>query len=117
MLPIKATPEHLQALARASFPFFCRGAMQTLLPATLQALEHALTTLPDGQRRCLELFFLEKKCYRDISQETGYDLNAAKSHLQNGKRMLRRQLEPPEKPQPTARAPLPADNSPLHVAR
>jgi predicted phage terminase large subunit-like protein len=34
MLPINATPEHLRALARSSFPFFCRGSMQTLLPAT-----------------------------------------------------------------------------------
>lgn len=63
--------------------------------ARLQALEHALATLPDGQRRCLELFFLEKKCYRDIAQETGYDLNSVKSHLQNGKRNLRRHLESP----------------------
>jgi RNA polymerase sigma factor (sigma-70 family) len=63
--------------------------------ARLQALEQALATLPAGQRRCLELFFLEKKCYRDIAQETGYDLNAVKSHLQNGKRSLRRHLESP----------------------
>lgn len=61
--------------------------------ARLQALEHALASLPEGQRRCLELFFLEKKCYRDIAQETGFDLNAVKSHLQNGKRSLRRHLE------------------------
>jgi RNA polymerase sigma factor (sigma-70 family) len=65
----------------------------TFTEARLQALEHALAALPDGQRRCLELFFLEKKCYRDISQETGFDLNSVKSHLQNGKRNLRRYLE------------------------
>ena len=34
MASFKATPEHLRALARVSFPFFCRGGMQTLLPAT-----------------------------------------------------------------------------------
>ncbi len=61
--------------------------------ARLQALEQALATLPAGQRRCLELFFLEKRCYRDIAQETGYDLNTVKSHLQNGKRNLRRHLD------------------------
>ena len=65
----------------------------TFHEARLQALELALGTLPEGQRRCLELFFLEKKCYRDISQETGYDLNTVKSHLQNGKRNLKRHLE------------------------
>ncbi|ALD22166.1 RNA polymerase sigma factor [Hymenobacter sp. DG25A] len=61
----------------------------------LQALEHALAELPPGQQQCLRLFYLENKCYRDISTETGYDLNAVKSHIQNGKRNLRRHLESP----------------------
>lgn len=59
----------------------------------LQKLEQGLAELPTGQRRCLELFFLEKKCYRDISQETGFDLQQVKSYLQNGKRNLKRYLE------------------------
>ncbi|WP_303309698.1 RNA polymerase sigma factor [Hymenobacter sp. BT730] len=61
----------------------------------LQALEQALTELPLGQQQCLRLFYLENKCYRDIATETGYDLNAVKSHIQNGKRNLRRHLESP----------------------
>ena len=88
--------------------------------ARLQSVEAALAQLPPAQRRCLELFYLEKKCYRDIATETGLDLNLVRSHLQNGKRMLRRQLEPPAPPAApmAARAPLPtADNNPLHVAR
>ncbi|HEX8658444.1 MAG TPA: sigma-70 family RNA polymerase sigma factor [Hymenobacter sp.] len=86
--------------------------------ARLQSLEAALAQLPPAQRRCLELFYLEKKCYRDIATETGLDLNLVRSHLQNGKRMLRRQLEPPSKVAVTPHAPLPtADNNPLHVAR
>ncbi|MBO3270284.1 RNA polymerase sigma factor [Hymenobacter defluvii] len=59
----------------------------------LQALEQALIDLPSEQRRCLELFFLEKKCYRDIAAETGFDLKQVKSYLQNGKRNLKRYLE------------------------
>ncbi|MBC6612272.1 sigma-70 family RNA polymerase sigma factor [Hymenobacter sp. BT507] len=59
----------------------------------LQALEHALAELPDGQRRCLELFYLEKKCYADVAQLTGFDLKQVKSYLQNGKRNLKRYLE------------------------
>lgn len=59
----------------------------------LQLMEHALAELPPGQRRCVELFYLEKKCYRDIADLTGFDLNAVKSHIQNGKRNLRRHLE------------------------
>jgi RNA polymerase sigma-70 factor (ECF subfamily) len=83
----------------------------------LQSMEAALAQLPPAQRRCLELFYLEKKSYRDIATETGLDLNLVRSHLQNGKRMLRRQLEPLPAVS-TPRSSLPAsDNNPLHVAR
>ncbi|WP_210514341.1 RNA polymerase sigma factor [Hymenobacter terricola] len=84
----------------------------------LQSMEAALAQLPPAQRRCLELFYLEKKCYRDIATETGLDLNMVRSHLQNGKRMLRRQLEPPGPP-PAAPKPSPpaSNNNPRHVAR
>ena len=81
----------------------------------LQSIEAALAELPPAQRRCLELFYLEKKSYREIALETALDLNLVRSHLQNGKRMLRRQLEPSapaSKPSPPA-----SNNNPLHVAR
>ena len=86
----------------------------------LQTVEAALNQLPPAQRRCLELFYLEKKSYREIATETGLDLNLVRSHLQNGKRMLRRQLDPPDAvPAPTAAARLtpPPAPVPLHVAR
>ncbi len=84
----------------------------------LQSVEAALAQLAPAQRRCLELFYLEKKCYRDIATETGLGLNLVRSHLQNGKRMLRRQLEPPPPPAAPPQPPLPAsDNNPLHAAR
>ncbi|GAA4038310.1 sigma-70 family RNA polymerase sigma factor [Hymenobacter glaciei] len=84
----------------------------------LQSVEAALAELPPAQRRCLEMFYLEKKSYREIALGTGLDLNLVRSHLQNGKRMLRRQLEPPEKAKPTSPLSLPAsDPSPRHAAR
>ncbi|MBF9143036.1 RNA polymerase sigma factor [Hymenobacter properus] len=84
----------------------------------LQSMEKALAQLPPAQRRCLELFYLEKKSYRDIAIETGLEPNLVRSHLQNGKRMLRRQLDPPAPAVSSSHAPLPAsDNNPLHVAR
>jgi len=85
--------------------------------ARLQSVEAALAQLPPAQRRCLELFYLEKKCYRDIATETGLDLNLVRSHLQNGKRMLRRQLEPPPPPPPPHSALPTSDNNPRHAAR
>ncbi|MCC3154116.1 sigma-70 family RNA polymerase sigma factor [Hymenobacter sp. BT770] len=87
--------------------------------ARLQSMEVALAQLPAAQRRCLELFYLEKKCYRDIATETGLELNLVRSHLQNGKRMLRRQLDPPAPPPAAASPPSSAatPQNPLHVAR
>ena len=58
--------------------------------ATLQALEHALTQLPTAQRRCLELFFMEEYSYQQIAAALKLDLGLVKSHLQNGRRMLRK---------------------------
>ena len=60
--------------------------------ADLQALELSLNQLPLDQRRCLELFYLEEKSYQEIVAATGLALNLVKSHLQNGRRMLRRTL-------------------------
>ena len=60
--------------------------------ANLQALELALSQLPAEQRRCLELFYLEEKSYQEIVAATGLALNLVKSHLQNGRRMLKRTL-------------------------
>jgi RNA polymerase sigma factor (sigma-70 family) len=60
--------------------------------ADLQALELALSQLPPEQRRCLELFYLEEKSYQEIVATTGLALNLVKSHLQNGRRMLKRTL-------------------------
>ena len=61
---------------------------------TLQALEQALTHLPPAQRQCLELFFLAQKSYQEVATETNFPLNQVKSHLQNGRRMLRQLLKP-----------------------
>jgi len=55
-------------------------------------LLEALTKLKTEQRRCIELFFFEQKTYREIARETSYSVGAVKSHLQNGKRRLRRLL-------------------------
>ncbi len=55
----------------------------------LQTMESSLQELNENQRRCLELFYLEKKCYQEITTVTGYSLNEVKSFIQNGKRNLK----------------------------
>jgi RNA polymerase sigma factor (sigma-70 family) len=59
----------------------------------LQALERGLTDLPEEQRICVELFYLQHKSYREIAEITGCSLNNVKSYIQNGKRNLKNYVE------------------------
>lgn len=59
----------------------------------LQVLEKGLMDLPAEQRTCLELFYLQKKSYREIVELTGCPLNSVKSFIQNGKRNLKIYVE------------------------
>jgi RNA polymerase sigma-70 factor (ECF subfamily) len=59
----------------------------------LNRLETGLDQIPEEQKICLELFYLQHKCYQEVTQITGYDLNKVKSYIQNGKRNLKIYLE------------------------
>ncbi|MCH7910662.1 MAG: sigma-70 family RNA polymerase sigma factor [Candidatus Hydrogenedentes bacterium] len=56
---------------------------------SLQGLENAIAGLNDEQRRCIELFYLEQKCYNEVAAITTYSLNEVKSYIQNGKRNIK----------------------------
>ncbi len=55
----------------------------------LALMEACLETLNTEQQTCVRLFYLEQRCYREVADITGYDLNKVKSHIQNGKRNLK----------------------------
>ncbi|MEO5890634.1 MAG: sigma-70 family RNA polymerase sigma factor [Ferruginibacter sp.] len=61
--------------------------------AALTNMEIALRQLNEEQLQCITLFYLEKKSYQDITEQTGYSLLKVKSHIQNGKRNLKIILE------------------------
>lgn len=52
-------------------------------------LADCLSKLAQPQQACVTLFFLEEKCYKEISGITGFDANQVKSYIQNGKRNLK----------------------------
>ena len=52
-------------------------------------LEQAVEGLTDEQRKCIELFYYQKKCYDEIAEITGFSYKQVKSYIQNGKRNLR----------------------------
>lgn len=66
---------------------------RVLHEATLQRLEEAIERLNPEQRTCIRLFHLERLSYQEVSTRTGLDIEAVRSHLQNGRRNLRIQLQ------------------------
>lgn len=52
-------------------------------------MEKCMQTLSEEQRKCIELFYLEQKCYNEVAEITGFDMNKVKSYIQNGKRNLK----------------------------
>lgn len=56
---------------------------------TLELLQQGLKELNSEQQQCVTLFYLEKKSYQEISDQTGYNFMQVKSYIQNGKRNLR----------------------------
>jgi RNA polymerase sigma factor (sigma-70 family) len=59
----------------------------------LELVTTSLQELNPEQKQCVTLFYLEKKTYQDIADETGYSLMQVKSYIQNGKRNLKILLE------------------------
>ena len=55
-------------------------------------MEEAMTELNEEQRKCLELFYINKKTYTEIETITGFTFMQVKSHIQNGKRNLKIKL-------------------------
>ncbi len=59
----------------------------------LSHLDEAMATLNEEQFKCVQLFYLEEKSYKEIETITGYNYEKVKSYIQNGKRNLRIYLE------------------------
>lgn len=67
------------------------------IETNLSKLEKCMELLAHEQRECVRLFYLHQKCYKEITEVTGYDLNKVKSYIQNGKRNLKICMERNEK--------------------
>ncbi|NEM97637.1 RNA polymerase sigma factor [Pontibacter burrus] len=90
-------------LEDASPPFMENADLFHLSDAELQEqseqqLRQGLETLPPEQRTCVELFYLQQKSYKEIAEQTNFDLNKVKSYIQNGKRNLKLYLEKHHEP-------------------
>ena len=59
------------------------------LDSDLEALNECIEKLNEDQKKCVSMFYLDQKCYQEISNGLGYDLKKVKSYIQNGKRNLK----------------------------
>ena len=55
----------------------------------LQQMEMCIETLSGDQKQAVTLFYLQEKCYNEITEMTGMTWNTVRSHIQNGRRNLK----------------------------
>lgn len=55
----------------------------------LEVLKLCIERLKDEQKECVKLFYLQEKCYQEVSDDLQIDLKKVKSYIQNGKRNLK----------------------------
>lgn len=60
---------------------------------TYDFMAEALQELNSEQQLCVTLFYLQKKSYQQICEQTGFNQLQVKSYIQNGKRNLRILIE------------------------
>lgn len=65
----------------------------TLNEKQLSILEDSITELKADQQKCISLFYLEQKSYKEIESTGKYTIKEIKSHIQNGKRKLKLIIE------------------------
>ncbi len=56
---------------------------------SLEQMKQSLEELNTDQKTTIEQFYLQKKSYQQIMQQTGYSFLQVKSYIQNGKRNLK----------------------------
>ena len=87
-IPVELTERYMTAAEE-------QPDMQSLTQTdqAIELLEGTLKELPSEQQQCVTLFYLQKRSYQEIGEETGFTLMQVKSYIQNGKRNLRLLIE------------------------
>lgn len=57
---------------------------------TLRLLRQCLERLPPQQKQCIDLFYMQGYSYKGIAGMQGEDIGTVRSHIQNGRRNLRK---------------------------
>jgi RNA polymerase sigma factor (sigma-70 family) len=84
--PVTASSELTEKLAPATVDSWVDGRER------VERIWQEMKSLPPEQRRCLELK-IEGCTYEETAARTGFSIDAVKSYLQNGRRMLWKRME------------------------
>jgi RNA polymerase sigma factor (sigma-70 family) len=87
----KQTAELTEQVMQSEELLHLESAMQK--EEQFQQMEQCLEQLTEDQKNCVRLFYLESKCYNEISDQTGLEWNKVRSHIQNGRRNLKLCME------------------------
>lgn len=90
---VKIDADQNKLLEHMEFEVQERPIMEHSLEEQLTALEKCVEELNKEQGTCVNLFYLKKKSYKEVTNLTGYTLNNVKSNIQNGKRNLQHCIE------------------------
>ena len=77
----------------AAEPFEADKEELFLNEKTYDYMAEALKELNQEQQLCVTLFYIEKKSYQQITEQTGFSMMQVKSYIQNGKRNMRILIE------------------------
>lgn len=55
----------------------------------LNLMNHCMEQLVVHQKKAIELFYLQGKCYKEIAEVSGTEVNTVKSNIQNGRRNMK----------------------------
>lgn len=87
--------KHKKGTVIAFQPSFMQSAEDTHLDDLLakeqqfRQLENCINALQEQQQNAIRLFYLEGKCYNEITEITGHDWDRVRSLIQNGRRNLK----------------------------
>jgi len=59
----------------------------------IERLEYCIEQLNEAQQKCIRQFYLDDKSYKDIAGEQNLPMGTVRSHIQNGRRNLRKCIE------------------------
>ena len=59
----------------------------------LESMKECMEELPEEQKKCIQLFYLDQKSYKEVAEIHGFELKKVKSYIQNGKRNIKQCMD------------------------